>query len=218
MRLNQIERRLSKLYGHRIFKKNRTALEILIATILSQNTSDLNSSKAYSNLLDKFDTWQLLANADTQNIENAIRVGGLAKSKSKYIKSALLQVYNDFEDYSLQKLKHWEIDKSLNYLTSLKGIGSKTAACVLLFAFNKPIMPVDTHVHRISHKIGLVTQKKDRQKTFQYYINQNNIVDYYNLHLNLVQHGRKICHSRRPDCKSCILNSLCDFFRQENKS
>jgi len=218
MRLNQIESRLSKFYGQQKFRKTRTALEILIATILSQNTSDINSSRVYKNLLDRFDSWHSIANADTQNIENAIRAGGLAKSKAKYIKFALQKIYNDFGDYNLQSINQWEVDKSLIYLTALDGIGSKTAACVLLFAFNRKIMPVDTHVHRISYRIGLVSQKKDRQKSFQYYFNQNNIVDYYNLHLNLVKHGRKICHSQKPDCESCVLNSLCDFFRQDKKS
>jgi len=211
MKLSRVEKLLIEHYGRKKFRSGKSALEILIVTILSQNTSDSNSAKAYAALNGKFPHWSDLARARLTTIEKTIAPGGLARIKSAYLKTALQKIYQDFGEYNIDIMKSWPLEKSLAYLISFNGVGHKTAACVLLFAFGKKIMPVDTHVHRISYRLGLVSVKKDRHKTLQYCLGQNNIIDYYNLHLNLIRHGRDICHSSRPDCNNCILSKICKY-------
>jgi len=214
-KLSRVEKLLGEHYGSRKFRSGKSALEILIATILSQNTSDLNSAKAYAALQEKFPNWSDLARARRTSIEKAIAPGGLARIKSAYIKTALQKIYHDFGEYDIEIINSWPLEKSLAYLTTFNGVGHKTCACVLLFAFGKKIMPVDTHVHRIAYRLGLVSDKKDRFKTYEYYLGLNNIIDYYNLHLNLIRHGRETCKSSRPDCKNCILSKICNYAEHE---
>jgi endonuclease-3 len=214
MRLSLIEKKLEKAYGKRRWKPHGSAVEVLISTILSQNTSDTNSGRAFESLMHAFNGWDAVANARIGTITKSIKSGGLAKIKAKYIKEALCQIYDDFGRYDLSSLKKVPIDKSLQYLTALNGVGEKTAACVLLFAFCKKIMPVDTHVHRVTKRLGLVPKNADRQKSFQFWFGKKSIVDYYSFHLNLVRHGRITCLARKPMCGHCVLNKQCAYYRE----
>jgi endonuclease-3 len=214
MRLKKIEKRLEKRYGKRAWKSRGSAVDVLIATILSQNTSDINSTRAFKSLKSTFSSWESARLAPLGKIENAVKIGGLAKMKAAYIKAALEKIRKDKGKYDLSGLKLRPPAESLAYLTSFHGVGEKTAACVLLFAFGLKIMPVDTHIQRISLRLGLVPGHSDRGKTFQFWFGQKNIVDYYNLHLNLVRHGREICLARKPGCADCVINDLCGFYNE----
>lgn len=214
MRLRTIEKRLDGRYGARAWKPRGPAVEVLISTILSQNTSDINSNRAFIALKSNFPSWESVRSASLRKIESAIKIGGLASIKAVYIKTALERIKKDVGEYDLSGLKHRSAAESLTYLTSFQGIGEKTAACVLLFAFGMKIMPVDTHVHRIGIRLELVPEGSDRGKSFQFWFGQKNIVDYYNLHLNLVRHGREICLARKPRCEECVLNDLCAFYKR----
>ena len=211
MKLSTVEQLLTDFYGRPRPNSRESALATLIATILSQNTSDTNSGRAYKSLRNKFRDWSAAAAARLTAIEKTIAPGGLAKTKAAYIHAALQKVKQDFGEYSLESLKNWPVDKSLEYLTSFQGVGHKTAACVLLFALHKKIMPVDTHIHRVSNRIGLVDNINDREKTFEYYHCHKDINDYYSLHINLVRHGRGTCKASRPNCENCILREICRF-------
>ncbi|HEQ99510.1 MAG TPA: endonuclease III [candidate division Zixibacteria bacterium] len=214
LRLNQLEKKLERQHRKREWEAHGSGLDVLISTILSQNTSDNNSSKAFASLKRDFPGWEKAARARKSSIARSIESGGLARIKAGYIKSALQKVKNDMGSYSLNRLKEKPIEESLEYLTSFDGVGEKTAACVLLFAFGKKIMPVDTHVHRVTHRLGLIEESRDRLKSFQFWFGQNNIVDYYNFHLNMVRHGRLICRARNPKCDECLLKENCAYYKK----
>jgi len=213
MKLRKIESGLEKHFGRKIRKSRGSAVDVLISTILSQSTSDINSGRAFGSLKASFKSWEAVGRASLGRIEKSIRAGGLARIKAGYIKKALGRIRRDYGKYDLSGLKKMGIEESLKYLTSFPGVGEKTAACVLLFAFGRKVMPVDTHVHRVSVRLGLVPEGSDRGKTFQFWFGQNNIVDYYNLHLNMVQHGRVVCLARKPRCGECVLRSSCLYFK-----
>ncbi len=211
---NRLEKQLEKQHRKREWEPHGSGLDVLISTILSQNTSDNNSSRAFKSLKRDFPTWKKAAHARKSSIARSIKAGGLATIKAAYIKSALKKVKADFGSHSLSKIKPKPIEESLDYLTSFDGVGEKTAACVLLFAFGKKVMPVDTHVHRVTHRLGLIEKTPNRQKSFQFWFGQNNIVDYYNLHLNMVRHGRLICRAQNPKCSECILRDRCAYYKE----
>ncbi len=218
MKLKKLDELLKKAYRKRKWKPHGSALDVLIGTILSQNTSDVNSERAFESLKSGFKGWKSIDDAPLSKIEEAIKSGGLAKSKSRYIKSALNKVHQDHGRFSLEKIKYYPLEKGLDYLTSFDGVGSKTAACVLLFAFGKPIMPVDTHVHRVSWRMGLVPESDDREKTFKFWFDQSDNLDYYNLHLNIVRHGRRTCKSGSPLCGQCNLPRYCRYYKENVKN
>jgi endonuclease III len=211
--LLEIETRLASEYQIRPWKLRSSAVDILISTILSQNTSDINSKRAFKSLKSSFSGWDEVALASIPEIRRSITPGGLANTKAGYIKSALKKIKSDQGRFSLQNLSEIDIRDSLKYLTAIKGVGEKTAACVLLFGFNKNIMPVDTHIHRITKRLGLVPNSYDRQKTFNFWFGQSVVLDYYNIHLNMVKHGRNVCVARKPKCDICVLCDLCAHFK-----
>lgn len=197
---------LERTYGRKRWKVHADPLSELIATILSQNTSDHNSHRAYFNLRSKFKTWDDVRNANKRSVANAIRSGGLADIKTKRIKDILNQIHEENRDLDLSFLKRWRTDRIKAYLRRFKGVGEKTVACVLLFSLRRPAMPVDTHVLRVSRRLGLVPQKAD--VILEKLVPENLI---YQLHLNLIEHGRNICKPTNPRCESCVLLENCDY-------
>jgi endonuclease-3 len=191
-------------------KKPPEILDLLIATILSQNTNDKNSYKAFKNLKDKYPTWQTVAKLDASTIENIIRVAGLGKQKSKAIKSLLNTLIKERNELSLDYIKKFDNEKALNELTKFDGIGIKTASCVLLFSLRKNVCPVDTHVHRTTNRIGIV-KTTTPNKTFEI-INKNiphGIA--HQFHTNLIRLGREICKPAKPSCSICPLLDICNY-------
>ena len=185
-------------------------LDTLIATILSQNTNDNNSYKAFNNLKSAFADWEEAAEAKKSTIEKLIRVAGLAPAKSKAIKNLLVDIKEKYGKLSLDFVNELSDEEKLAKLTSYDGVGVKTASCVLLFAMNKNICPVDTHVHRTTNRIGIVNQKTP-DKTF-WALNSNfpeGIA--HSFHTNLILLGREICKPTNPGCGVCPLKKVCKF-------
>jgi len=183
--------------------------DLLIATILSQNTNDNNSFKAYQNLKQRFSNWKELLVVKRTKIEQLIRVAGLAEQKSKTIKNLLKELVEK-DDIALSFLNNMNNELALNELTRFNGIGIKTASCVLLFAMNRNICPVDTHVHRTVNRIGIVSEKT-ADKTFNS-LNEN-FPDgtAHSFHTNLIRLGREICKPKNPKCHECPFKKICQF-------
>lgn len=206
--IKHINKLLIKRFG--IPKRNKTLpnpLDLLIATILSQNTNDNNSYKAFQNLKNHYKTWEEVANLNRVTIESLIRVAGLAKQKSEAIKN-LLSELKTRGSLTIDFVKPLDDNLAIEQLTSYKGIGVKTASCVLLFALNRNVCPVDTHVHRTVNRIGIVSEKTP-DKTF-YSLNQKfpeNIA--HSFHTNLIRLGREVCKPANPTCGICPLIKIC---------
>ncbi len=191
-------------------KKLPNPLDMLIATILSQNTNDNNSFKAFENLKKKFSSWQEAAAARRSIIEKEIKIAGLGLQKSTAIKNVLKGLIRSESGLSLDYLKKFPESEAINILTGYKGIGVKTASCVLLFSMGKNICPVDTHVHRTVNRLGIV-EGSTPDKTF-FKLNENfppKIA--HQFHTNLIRLGREICLPRNPSCGICPLKKICKF-------
>jgi endonuclease-3 len=191
-------------------KKLPNPIDALIATILSQNTNDRNSYQAYQNLKEKYKSIDELANAPRGEIEKVIRVAGLGKQKSASIKNFLTTLKKKNGRLNLQHIRKMSDDEILDELTSIKGIGVKTASCVLLFSLDRNVCPVDTHVHRTLNRIGLV-KTNTPDKTFEYIQNQLPDGVAHQFHTNLIKLGREICKPAKPNCSICPLLQICVY-------
>ena len=191
-------------------KKLPKPIDALIATILSQNTNDKNSYQAYRNLKKKYKSWDELNNASRKEIESVIKVAGLGKQKSASIKSFLSTLKKKNGKLNLHHIKKMSDLEILTELTSIKGIGVKTASCVLLFSLDRNICPVDTHVHRTLNRIGIVKTKAP-DKTFEQIKEQLPEGVAYQFHTNLIKLGREICKPSNPLCAVCPLLKECAF-------
>lgn len=184
---------------------------MLIATILSQNTNDKNSHRAYTLLRKSFPTWEAVATARLRSIVSAIRVGGMANQKSRRIKETLVAVRQKYGEYSLGQLKSSCNDDVVEQLTSIKGVGVKTASCVLLFSMGRDVFPVDTHVHRLCTRLELVESCTTPEKTFESMKQVFPKGRGYTFHTNLIRFGRRVCRSNSPACDICPLYDECVY-------
>ncbi|MEO8232902.1 MAG: endonuclease III [Ignavibacteriota bacterium] len=191
-------------------KKLPSSLDTIIGTILSQNTNDKNSYKAYRNLKDNFKNWDKLAELKPNQIEKYIKVAGLGKQKSKAIYGLLQSLKGKGKAISLDYIKTKTDEEILNELTSYKGVGVKTASCVLLFSLGRNICPVDTHVHRTLNRIGIV-KTNSPEKTFYEILNQIPEGVAHSLHTNLIRLGRELCKPVKPHCYVCPLLKVCAY-------
>ncbi len=184
-------------------------VEELVFTILSQNTNDINAGRAHESLKEKYPGWEEVAQADESGIVGAIRSGGLADAKARYIKTALTGILAEHGDFSLDFLKEMEDREAIEYLTRFPGVGVKTASCVLMFAMGRQVMPVDTHVFRLGKRLDFLPDDATRESAHVIF---NAIVppdDKYSFHINLVLHGRKVCKAGRPRCDECVIEPFC---------
>ena len=188
----------------------------IILTILSQNTNDRNRDVAAKRLFERFDSPEDILEADIKDIEEAVRPAGLGPTKARRIKSLLERIREEKGEITLDHVNKMGNEEAKKYLKSFDGIGPKTAAVTLLFVFDKPVMPVDTHVHRVSKRIGLIDRNTNRKKAHD--ILENMVPDdrIYEFHINLIRHGRKTCTARNPDCENCPLRDICDYYMREN--
>jgi endonuclease-3 len=215
VRLRLILRQLNRRYGRPAHGRRGDPLDSLIATVLSQNTSDVNSHRAFAQLKARFPTWAEALAARPNQIAAAIRLGGLADIKARRIKQILRQIEQDQGRLDLAPLKRSPLREARDYLVGLPGVGPKTAACVLLFSLGRPAFPVDTHVLRVSKRLGLLPLKATMDRAHEIYEQMLGgawrweTKDILGLHLGLVQHGRTICAARRPKCEVCPLFDLC---------
>ncbi len=208
----EIYRRLVAEYGQPEWRSHGDPIEVLIHAFLSQNTSDVNSHRAFQALRARFPTWEAVVGAPVQAIEEVIRPGGLARSKAPRIQAALRRILEERGEFSLDFLAEMSVDEAKAWLESLHGVGAKTAAIVLLFSLGRPVFPVDTHVHRVSRRLGIVPSNASPEQTEAVWESLMPPESYYPLHIDLIRHGRRVCKARDPRCHICVLQDLCDYY------
>jgi len=216
--IHHLANRLNDLYGPRIWRSHSDSVSELVATILSQHTSDTNTARSFASLRERFPTWQEVIDATPDEIADAIRTGGLANIKAPRIQAVLEAIEDQFGEFAFDSLKSLTIEDARAALTALRGVGPKTASCVLLFSFGMPAMPVDTHVHRVSQRLGLVPRRDNAeaaQTTLESALGDDRD-EVYAFHVNLIAHGRTVCLARKPRCERCTLAECCDYVNERH--
>ncbi len=201
-------------YGDHAWHSRSDPLSELVQTILSQQTSDLNSGRAFAALRDRFPTWEAVRDAPTEAVAAAIRGSGLSNIKAPRIQQVLRQIEPEGR-ISLNFLRDMSAPDAKAWLRALPGVGPKTAACVLLFSLCKPALPVDTHVYRVSQRLGLIGPRVTVERAHDELEALVPPAAYYSFHLNMITHGRQVCHSQRPVHDLCNLRLECDYYRRE---
>jgi endonuclease-3 len=204
-RVRAIRDRLRELYGPRRNDPHGDPVHELVLTILSQNTSDGNRDVAYRRLRDRFGSWGAIRDAPTEDVIEAIRPGGLANTKGPRIQAVLAELGDEAH---LDWLRAAPREEAVEYLTSLPGVGRKTAACVMIFALDRPEIPVDTHVYRVGGRLGLFPPSIPLEAAHDEMLAITDREDAYELHINLIEHGRRVCRPR-PRCGECALARMC---------
>jgi endonuclease III len=184
-------------------------IDELVTTMLSQNTSDTNTERAFARLKSTFQDWQAVIDAETDEVEEAIRPGGLAKQKAPRIQQVLSLIREERGEFDLGFLSSMSNNSAIEWLTRLPGVGRKTAACVLLFSLDMPVMPVDTHVHRVALRLGLIPAGTSADDAHDLLGAGMTPQETYDAHMLLIRHGRHTCKARNPRCAECVLNPAC---------
>ena len=200
---------LKQKYGSRRLQPNGEPLAELVRTILSQNTSDRNSRPAFRALKKVFSRWESLLDASIEEIADPIKGGGLGLIKAQRLQQALVEIKYQRGELDLQFLSAMPVIEAREWLTQLPGVGNKTANCVLLFALGKPALPVDTHVFRVSKRLGLIGTADSLDKAHKILEELVPEKDIYEFHVLMIEHGRQICNARRPLCLRCVLKDVC---------
>ena len=208
----EVHRRLLQTYGEPTWRPHHDPISELVSTILSQNTNDANRDVAFNRLRAQLPTWEQVRDADVDEVIEAIRPAGLANQKGPRIQNALRIITDERGELTLGFLADWPTDEAKAWLTAIKGVGPKTAAIVLLFSLGRPAFPVDTHIHRVSKRVGLIGPRVSRETAHDELEALVNPEDYYAFHLNVISHGRQVCTSRKPRCEDCTLQDLCDYY------
>jgi len=215
-RTRRIARKLEGALGTPVqSRKLPPAIDMLIATVLSQNTNDHNSHRAYVALRQRYPTWDAVAGAPVRSLAATIRPGGMANQKAGRIKEILRTIRAMYGAHDLSPLKRKSNEEVIEELTRLNGVGVKTAACVLVFSLGRDVFPVDTHVHRLCGRLGLTTGSKSPEDTFGQMKQWIPAGKGYSFHTNLIRFGRKVCRSQRPGCGHCPLYDDCVYEAKE---
>jgi endonuclease-3 len=206
-RLRRIVDRLAAEYGRPVLRPHRAPIDELVLTVLSQNTNDRNRDVAYSRLRERFASWDEVREAPLEELEEAIRPGGLAPTKSVRIRQILEAIGED----DLSRLADEPLEQARAELCALPGVGRKTAACVLLFSFGRPDVPVDTHVYRVGGRLGLWPARAPFEKAHDELLRLcgDDGQFAYETHVLLIRHGRRTCVARSPRCSECPLKRMC---------
>ncbi|MBN2503650.1 MAG: endonuclease III [Anaerolineales bacterium] len=207
----EVHQRLLDFYGYPEWRNPLPPLDELVSTILSQNTNDVNRDVAFDALKAKFPSWEMVRDADPEAVKDAIRPAGLANQKGPRIQTVLKLITAQRGDLNLEFLQGYSREEAREWLLQFKGVGPKTAAIVLQFSLDKPAFPVDTHVHRITGRIGLLPEKMSADKTHELMEELLPSETYYAAHLNIIRLGREICQARSPKCPECPLQDICDY-------
>jgi endonuclease-3 len=208
--IQTIHRQLLEEYGPHPWQAS-DPVATLVNTILSQNTNDVNRDRAFDRMRERFPSWEEVRDVPEKELIDAVRPAGLAPTKAPRIQTALRLITEREGAIDLTFLDEMDVREAQQWLLDLPGVGPKTAAIVLLFALGKPAFPVDTHVHRVTRRLGLIPEKTNREKA---HVLLEEIVPpdlYYPFHLNLIEHGRAICHARSPKCERCVLHDVCRY-------
>lgn len=208
----EVHQRLIYYYGFPDWRNPLPPIDELISTILSQNTNDTNRDRAFMALVEQFPTWEQVRDADNQRVIEAIRPAGLANQKGPRIQQILKEITQQRGSLDLDFLNEMSTDEARKWLLQFKGVGPKTAAIVLQFSLDKPAFPVDTHIYRVTGRLGIRPEKMSADEAHEYLAGILPEETYYAAHLNIIRLGREICHARNPKCEECPLNEICDFY------
>jgi len=209
LKISEIIKLLRREYGSIHWRSRTDPLSELIMTILSQNTSDHNSRRAFDSLLTRFGSWEAVAEGKVEDIAEAIRLGGLARVKAPRIKRIIEQIQVQRGSLDLRFLKKMPVSEAKAWLMGLPGVGPKTAACVLLFSLGEPVLPVDTHIHRVARRLGLIDSRVSAEKAHEILGEMVPPKDVYQFHIHMIEHGRQVCKAQRPRCPECVLLKVC---------
>jgi len=215
-RAAKIHQRLLEFYGEPVWRNPLPAIDELVSTILSQNTNDINRDRAFTALRLKFPTWESVRDAKTKEVIAAIRPAGLANQKGPRIQKVLKAITEERGSLDLSFLKEMSVDDARNWLMKFNGVGPKTAAIVLCFSLNKPAFPVDTHIYRVTGRIGLRPEKMTVEQAHPHLEGLFPPETYYAAHLNMIRLGREICTARKANCEICPIGKLCDYGRNNS--
>jgi endonuclease-3 len=207
----RIQEVLLATYGQPEWRTPLPPIDELVSTILSQNTNDLNRDRAFSALKARFPTWEAVRDAPKRQVIEAIRLAGLANQKGPRIQNVLQEITHERGRLDLSFLGDMRADEARAWLMKFKGVGPKTAAIVLQFSLNKAAFPVDTHIYRVSGRIGLRPERMTVEQAHQHMESIFPPETYYAAHLNLIRLGREVCRARKPNCPACPIRRLCDF-------
>ena len=199
-------------YGRPVLSPRYPPVDELVFTVLSQNTADVNTERSFASLKARFPIWSAARDAAVDDIEAAIALGGLAHTKAPRLKKILAALSAGAGEPDLGMLAGLDDADAQAYLTGLPGVGPKTAACVLLFSLGRPVMPVDTHVHRVARRLGIIDAKVTAAQAHPLLTQMagpDDAAQIYAVHVDFVRHGRRICHARRPACGECPLAGMC---------
>lgn len=211
--IHKVDARLRKLYGEPE-RRRRDPVAQLVATMLSQATTDIQTARSFDNLRRRFRTWEEVRSAPAREIAKEIKASGLSRQKAPRIKAALEHIRRERGKIELRFLGRMPDEEAFLWLTRIKGVGPKTASIVLLFSMRRPFFPVDTHVFRVTKRLGWISEKETYEGAHR---KLGELVPphlYYRLHLNLIRHGREICLARRPRCNVCPLTDLCWYYQE----
>jgi endonuclease-3 len=207
----KIHEALLKAFGEPIWRNPLPAIDELVSTILSQNTNDVNRDRAFEALRAKFPTWESVRDAKEKDVIDAIRPAGLANQKGPRIQQVLKEITKERGALDLQFLADMPLEEARQWLTKFNGVGPKTAAIVLCFSLGRPAFPVDTHVYRVTGRIGLRPEKMTVEQAHPHLESVFPPETYYAAHLNIIRLGREVCNARKPMCPQCPIKSLCDY-------
>ena len=207
----KIHEALLKAFGEPIWRNPLPAIDELVSTILSQNTNDVNRDRAFEALRAKFPTWESVRDAEERDVIDAIRPAGLANQKGPRIQQVLKEITRERGSLDLQFLADMPLEEARNWLTKFNGVGPKTAAIVLCFSLGRPAFPVDTHVYRVTGRIGLRPEKMTVEQAHPHLESIFPPETYYAAHLNIIRLGREVCNARKPMCPQCPIKHLCDY-------
>ena len=209
-----VHRRLLEAYGQPRWRRPLPPVAELVSTILSQNTNDLNRDRAFAALRAAFPTWEAVRDAPASAVTQAIRPAGLANQKGPRIQAVLRAITEERGRLDLRFLRRLPPNQAADWLMRFKGVGRKTASIVLLFSLGLPAFPVDTHIHRLSGRLGLRPPRASLDQTHDLLARTFPPETYYAAHLNLIRHGRQVCRARKPDCPACVLRRICPYGRR----
>lgn len=214
----KVHEKLVEFYGEPIWRDPMSPVHELVCTILSQNTNDVNRDRAFNLLRAKFPTWEEVRDAKTKDVIETIRPAGLANQKGPRIQQVLKSITEERGDMDLSFLKKMPVDEARAWLTKFNGVGPKTAAIVLCFSLGMPAFPVDTHVYRVTGRIGLRPEKMTVEQAHPHLESLFPPETYYAAHLNIIRLGREICTARKAMCEKCPIVKLCDYGKKRLES
>ncbi len=210
----QVHAELARYYGELEWRPSIDPLSELILTILSQHTSDGNRDRAFSSMKEAFPTWEEVRDAPTEQLALSIRAGGLANVKAPRIQSVLRQIAEERGELDISFLSGMPPDEAKAWLNGFHGVGPKTAACVLMFACGMPVLPVDTHVFRVSRRLGLIGERVNADKAHDLLEAMLAPEQRYPFHIYMITHGRRVCKAQRPLCEACVVQSWCSYYNE----